>query len=316
MKPNRLTDLLGVAHPLILGPMRLITLGEMAAAVSNSGGFGQIAASGLSSSRLQKEIDTAGRLTDRPFGVNIPIYRKEALDQLDVCKRCSISAITTSAGNPAKVMNILKASNIKVLHKVSTVEMALKAEAAGVDGVIATGHEAGGHVGRDGATTFCLVPMLADALRIPVIAAGGIADARGLIAAFALGAEGVELVTRFLATEEAPVPAFYKDLIVRATSEATVLLGKNAMPVRVLRNKAAQGIRNPEKSKEDRRIQGSAADRRYIQSGGDADTAIMPAGQVAGVIGDIKSIEGILSAMVRDVTTLSEQIHRNFLQEE
>ena len=316
MKPNRLADILGVAYPLILGPMRLITLGEMAAAVSNSGGFGQIAASGLSPSRLHKEIKKAGRLTDRPFGVNIPIYRKEALDQLEVCINCGISTITTSAGNPANIMNLLKDFGIKVLHKVSTVEMALKAEAAGVDGVIATGHEAGGHVGRNGTTTFCLVPMLVDALRIPVVAAGGIADARGLTAALALGAVGVELGTRFVATEEAPVPAFYKDLIVRATSEATILLGKNAMPIRVLKNRATEGIRNPEKSKEDSQIQGAAAARRYIQSGGDSDTAIMPAGQIAGVIRDIKSIKGILSEMVRDASILSERIHRKFNQED
>jgi enoyl-[acyl-carrier protein] reductase II len=315
MKSNRLSKLIGIDYPLFLGPMRLITLGEMAAAVSNSGGFGQIAASGLSPERLGVEIDKARRRTDRPFGVNIPIYRKNALDQLEVCTQCGIRTITTSAGDPTRIIELLRNSGIKVLHKVSSVEMALKAESAGVDAVIATGHEAGGHVGRDGATTFCLVPMLVEALQIPVIAAGGIADARGLVAAFALGAEGVEVGTRFVATDKAPVPDFYKELLVKAHSQSTTLLGKNAMPIRVLKNKAAVSILNPVKSKEDRQIQGDAADRQYIQSGGDADSAIMPAGQIAGLIQNVKDIGAVFPEMIEAAHTISERVFKNFQRE-
>lgn len=315
MKSNRLSKLIGIDYPLFLGPMRLITLGEMAAAVSNSGGFGQIAASGLSPERLGVEIDKARRRTDRPFGVNIPIYRKNALDQLEVCTQCGIRTITTSAGNPTRIIELLRDSGIKVLHKVSSVEMALKAESAGVDAVIATGHEAGGHVGRDGATTFCLVPMLVDALQIPVIAAGGIADARGLVAAFALGAEGVEVGTRFVATNKAPVPDFYKELLVKAHSQSTTLLGKNAMPIRVLKNKAAASILNPVKSKEDRLIRGDAADRQYIQSGGDADSAIMPAGQIAGLIQNVKETGAVFPEMIEAAQTISERVFKDFQRE-
>ncbi|BBO68048.1 2-nitropropane dioxygenase [Desulfosarcina alkanivorans] len=315
MKSNRLSKLIGIDYPLFLGPMRLITLGEMAAAVSNSGGFGQIAASGLSPDRLREEIDKAHRRTDRPFGVNIPIYRKNAIDQLEVCTQCGIRTITTSAGNPTRIIELLRNSGVKVLHKVSSVEMALKAESAGVDAVIATGHEAGGHVGRDGATTFCLVPMLVDALQIPVIAAGGIADARGLVAAFAFGAEGVEVGTRFVATDKAPVPDFFKELLIMARSQSTTLLGKNAMPIRVLKNKAAVSILNPVKSEEDRQIQGDAADRQYIQSGGDADSAIMPAGQIAGLIQNVKDIGAVFPEMIEAAHTISERVFKNFQRE-
>jgi len=198
---NRITEILGVQHPFILGPMRHMTLGTMAAAVSNSGGFGQIAASGLSAEKLYAEIAMASALTDKPFGLNIPIYRPNALEAIEIAIETGIRTVTTSAGNPQSVMARIRGGGLKVLHKVSTVEMALKAQDAGIDGVIATGYEAGGHVGKEDTTTFCLVPQLVDSLDIPVVAAGGIGDARGVVAAFALGAEGIEVGTRFLATD-------------------------------------------------------------------------------------------------------------------
>ena len=146
---NRITKILGTQYPLILGPMRLITLGGMAALVSNSGGFGQIAASGADSEMLKAEIKNAKKLTDKPFGINMPLYRPNAFEALEIAIEMGIKTVTTSAGNPAKIIGRIKEAGLKVLHKVSTVKMALKAQEAGVDGVIATGFEAGGHVGRD-----------------------------------------------------------------------------------------------------------------------------------------------------------------------
>ncbi|MBW1680680.1 MAG: nitronate monooxygenase [Deltaproteobacteria bacterium] len=309
---NRICEILGVAYPIILGPMRLITLGEMAAAVSESGGFGQIAASGLSPDRLRSELMKARDLTNRPIGVNIPLYRPNASEALEIAIEVGIKVITTSAGNPGKFIDRIREAGIKVLHKVSTVDMAVKAEAAGVDGVIATGFEAGGHIGREQVTTLCLVPQLVDVLRIPVVAAGGIGDARGLLAAFALGAEGVEMGTRFLGSSECPVPDFFKELVITAKSDSTLLLGKGAMPIRVLKNKASMMISRTDKAQEDDRLTASG-DKSYVQSGGDADSSLMPCGQVAGLITELKNIGEIIPEMMKEVESLSSQLSTIFL---
>ncbi len=179
--------------------MRRITLGPMAAAVSESGGLGQIATSTLTVPELRKEIEKARDLTDRPFGINIPLHRPNALESLETAIEMRVPVISTSGGSPDKIMDRAKDAGLIVLHKVSTTAMGLKAQEAGVDGVIAMGFEAGGHGGRSQLTTLCLVPQLCDALNIPVVAAGGICDFRGFLAALALGAEGIEVGTRFLA---------------------------------------------------------------------------------------------------------------------
>ena len=308
---TRISEILGVSLPFILGPMRLITLGEMAAAVSESGGFGQIAASGLSSDQLRSEIKKAQERTDLPIGVNIPLYRPNAREALEISIEMGIRAITTSAGSPAKFMDRIRQAGLKVLHKVSTVPMALKAASAGVDGVIATGFEAGGHVGREGITTLCLVPALADALNIPVVAAGGIADARGLVAAFALGAEGVEVGTRFIASRECPVPEFFKESVIKAETDSTILLGKGAMPIRVLKNEASMGISDPDKAREDEKLNQSG-DHHYVQTGGDMRTALMPCGQIAGLIREVRKTGEIVPEMLEQSRSLSFQLFSIF----
>lgn len=311
---NRITEMLGVSFPLILGPMRMITLGEMAAEVSRCGAFGQIGASGLSGERLRSEVDRALRLTDRPIGVNIPLYRPNAREALEIAVEYGLKAITTSAGDPGKFIDKIKDVGLKVLHKVSSVEMARKAARIGVDGVIATGFEAGGHIGRQQTTTLCLVPQLADALDIPVVAAGGIADARGVLAAFALGAEGVELGTRFIATTQCPVPDYFKELVIAADSDATILLGKEAMPIRVLRNKASSRIKDADGSKEDAKLE-TSGEASYVQSGGDADSTIMPCGQIAGLVGSLKGIEELLCQLSAGCGSLSLKLSSLFNEE-
>jgi len=306
-RKNRVAAILGVDYPIIQGPMRLITLGEMAAAVSNCGGFGQIAASGLEGERLRAEIKRARELTDNPVGVNIPIYRPNASEALDIAIEMGVKTITTSAGNPKKLIGRIKEAGLKVLHKVASVEMGKKARDAGVDGVIAMGYEAGGHVGRDNITTICLVPQLADCLDIPVVAAGGIADARGVVAAFALGAEGVEMGTRFLATSECPAPEFFKESVCRASCDSTVLLGKEAMPIRVLRNSVTSHVVSMEQPDADKAIK-TAGDATYAQSGGDENTSVMPCGQIAGLIKSIESVDAVIWEIIRNVKSISSKI--------
>ncbi len=308
---NRVTDILGTNYPVTLGPMRQITLGEMAGAVSAAGGFGQIAASGLEKEELRREIEMARRITARPVGVNIPVYRPNAFDMLETAIEMDIRTITTSAGNPAKVMGRAKQAGLRVVHKVSSVKMGQRAKAAGVDAVIAMGFEAGGHVGRAHITTMCLVPQLVDALCLPVIAAGGIADARGMLAAFSLGAEGVEMGTRFAATRQAPVPDFFKDSITTADCEATLLLGKGAMPIRVLRNKVTAMVAEMDDDQTDQQMV-SKGDATYVQAGGTIDTAVMPCGQIAGLVGTITDVISILNEIENDAASISQYLFTIF----
>jgi enoyl-[acyl-carrier protein] reductase II len=287
--------------------MRLITLGEMAAAVSNCGGFGQIAASGLPNDKLRSELRRARELTDRPVGVNIPIYRPNAFDALEIAIEMGARTVMTSAGNPAKMMDRIREAGLKVFHKVSNEQMAKKAEAAGVDGVVVTGYEAGGHVGRENVSTLCMVPQLVDALTIPVIAAGGIGDARGVIAALALGAEGVEMGTRFVATPECPVPSFFKERICAATSDETFILGKKAMPVRVLRNKLTKQMEKLSQEEADEFLN-TAGDGSYVQEGGNRENATMPCGQSVGVVRKIETIPQVFADLVTGAERISEQL--------
>ncbi|MBI4831424.1 MAG: nitronate monooxygenase [Candidatus Lindowbacteria bacterium] len=304
---NRITQILGVKYPFISGPMRQITLGEMPAAVSNSGGFGQIAASGLSADRLREEIQRARRLTDLPFGVNIPLHRANSFEALEVAAEAGIRAITTSGGNPAKIMGRARGNGMRVLHKVSTVAMGLKAQDAGIAAVIAMGFEAGGHGGLNQVTTLCLVPQLVDALNIPVVAAGGIGDARGIVAVFSLGAEGVEMGTRFAATRECPAPDYFKQAILAANDTGTMILGEDIMPLRVLKNEASEHIAGTDTVREE--------DTRsvvYMDSHGDHSVSIMPAGQIAGLIRRIVPIEGLFLTLLADAGEISGKLHSFF----
>jgi len=306
---TRISGILSTRFPIVLGPMRLITLGTMAAEVSNCGGLGVIAASGLSSDQLRKEIASAMENTDYPLAVNIPVYRPNAFDALEVAIEMGIKIVYTSAGNPAKMMKRIKEAGLSSIHKVSNEETARKAQSAGVDAVVAMGFEAGGHVGREKITTMCLIPRLADILSIPVIAAGGIADARGVAAAFALGAEGVEIGTRFVASSECPVPDFFKDLVQSADSSATLLLGNDAMPIRVLKNEATMRASGMIPEKVDREME-QKGDASYIQSGGDKDTAVMPCGQIAGLVRESIRIRDIFSEIIHDFETVSHRIQK------
>jgi enoyl-[acyl-carrier protein] reductase II len=308
---NRVTDLLGCDYPIILGPMRLITLGSMAACISNAGGFGVIGASGLSREKLVEEIKLAQSLTNKPVGVNIPVYRSNAQDAVETSIDMGIKTLYTSAGDPAKFIDKIKSAGLKVIHKVSNLSMARKAQAAGVDAVVAMGFEAGGHIGREGITTFCLIPVLAQSLKIPVIASGGIANANGLLAALALGAEGVEIGTRFVATNECPVPPFFKESLCAADLTSTVVLGKEAMPIRILKNEIIEQAAVIGEAKTDQVMaQQGNADALYVGEGGNKHTAVMPCGQVAGLINDVSSVSDVLSKMINGTKSVLDVLNR------
>jgi len=309
---NRITEILGSEYPIIQGAMRLITLGDMAAAVSRSGAFGIIAASGLEGERLRSEIRKARSLTDKPFGINIPIYRPNAMEALEIAIEEGIKTITTSAGDPAKVIGRGKEAGIKILHVVANVEMARKAEAAGVDGVIAVGAEGGGHVGRDEISTMVLTRQVVEAVRIPVVAAGGIGDGRGWVAAFALGAEGIQMGTRFLATEECPIPAAYKQAVLEARDTSTMIAARRGYPIRVLKNKAALAVRDMDEKGATQSEINAYVDSISRGEDDDRENRLMSAGQVAGLIQEILKVEEIIKKMVAEARSVAQSLGRQF----
>jgi len=309
---NRITEILGSEYPIIQGAMRLITMGEMAATVSRSGGFGVIASSGLTGERLRAEIRKAKSLTDKPFGINIPIYRPNAFEALEIAIEEGVKTITTSAGDPGKLVKRVKEARCKMVQVIATVDMAKKAEAAGVDAVIAVGAEGGGHVGRDEIATMALIPQVVKAVRIPVVAAGGIGDGRGWVAAFALGAEGIQMGTRFLATVECPIPKTYKQAILQARDNSTLIAARKGYPIRVLKNKAAMTVRNMDESGASLEEINAYVDAIFKEADDDPENKLMSSGQIAGMIQEIVTIEELIQNMVAEAQTIAQRLGKAF----
>lgn len=309
---NRVTEILGTEYPIIQGAMRLITLGEMAAAVSRSGAFGVIGASGLEGDRLRAEIRKARTLTDRPFGINIPIYRPNALEALEIAIEEGVKTVITSAGDPGKLIRRVKEAGIRMLQVVAVVDMAKKAEAVGVDGVIAVGFEGGGHVGRDEVATMVLVPQVVDAVKIPVIAAGGIGDGRGLVAAMALGAEGIQMGTRFLATKECPIEETYKQAILEAKDNGTIIAARKGYPLRVFKSNAAMTIRKMDESGVSLEEINAYVDKISRGSQDDRENRLMSAGQVSGMIKGIVTVDELIRNMVAEAQTIAQSLGKTF----
>jgi len=309
---NRVAEILGSEYPIIQGAMRLISLGEMAAAVSRSGGFGVIASSGLEGERLRAEIRKAHSLTDKPFGINIPIYRPNAFEALQIAIEEGVKTITTSAGDPVKLIKRVKEAGLRILQVVATVDMAKKAEAVGVDAVIAIGAEGGGHVGRDEITTLVLIPQVVDAVKIPVVAAGGIGDGRGWVAAFALGAEGIQMGTRFLATMECSIPIAYKQAILDAKDHGTLIAARKGYPIRVLKNKAALAVRNLDESGASQNEINAYVDAISKGSDDDRENKLMSAGQVAGLIQRIMTVDELILDLVAEARKVAQNLGKTF----
>jgi enoyl-[acyl-carrier protein] reductase II len=307
MRETRVCGLFGIKYPIIQGGMTWIANAELAAAVSEAGGLGTISPNaGMRIEdnvelNLEKQIRLARELTAKPFAVNIVVLIPEIAALVDVLIEEGVPVVTTSAGNPRLYMRRLKDAGIKVLHVVSSVRQAQVAEDSGVDAVIAEGFEAGGHNGFDELTTMVLVPQIADAVDIPVIAAGGIADARGLAAAFALGAEGVQMGTRFIATTECNAHLDFKRRIIESNDVGTMITGRALSPTRTLRNKFATKV-----AEMDRR--GTTADElvaiigmgrsRMGQLEGDVENGELYCGEASGIVRDVAAAGDIIKEMV------------------
>lgn len=236
MKKTKICDLLEIKYPIIQGGMVWASGAKLAAAVSNQGGLGLIGAGSMKPEILKEHIQKAKSLTSKPFGVNIPLLYSRVEEQIEIALQEGVKIFFTSAGSPKKWTSYLKEKDCKVIHVISNPELAKKCELAGVDAVVAEGFEAGGHNGRDEITSFCLIPQVIKEVNIPVIAAGGIMSGAAILAAFALGAQGAQLGSRFLMTHESSSHLKYKELLLGASFNSTELSLKEHIPVRLFKN--------------------------------------------------------------------------------
>lgn len=300
---TRVTDILGTKYPIIQGGMAWVAEHHLAAAVSNAGGLGIIGAASAPAEVVREEIRKCKELTDKPFGVNVMLLNPNADEVAKVIVEEGVKVVTTGAGNPGKYMEMWKAAGVKVIPVVASVALAKMMERAGADAVVAEGMESGGHIGVT--TTFALVPQVVDAVSIPVIAAGGIADGRGVAAAFLLGAEGVQMGTRFVAAKESIVHANYKEKIIKAKDiDSTITGTTTGHPVRCLKNKMTREYLRLEKEGADfmeleKLTLGSL---RSAVMDGDTINGTLMAGQIAGLVKSEDSCKEIIEELVSDAS--------------
>lgn len=243
---NRITQLFNIQHPIIQAGMVWCSGWRLASAVSNAGGLGLIGAGSMNAELLREHIQKCKGATDKPFGVNLPLLYAHIDQHIQVLLDEKVKIVFTSAGNPATYTSKLKEAGITVVHVVSSSKFALKAQQAGVDAIVAEGFEAGGHNGREETTTLCLIPSVVDAASIPVIAAGGIASGRAMLAAFALGAEGVQIGSAFAVSEESSAHQLFKQRVVESSEGETILTLKQLTPVRLLKNAFYEQVKSAE----------------------------------------------------------------------
>ena len=302
---TRITELLGVEYPIIQGGMAWVAEHHLAAAVSEAGGLGLIGGANAPGEVVRDEIRKARKLTDKPFGVNVMLMSPYADDVAKVIVEEGIKVVTTGAGNPEKYMDIWKAAGVKVIPVVASVALARRMERHGADAVVAEGCESGGHIGEQ--TTMTLVPQVADAVEIPVIAAGGIGDGRGIAAAFMLGAEAVQIGTRFVVSREAVVHENYKQRIIKAKDIDSAVTGRShGHPIRCLRNEMTREYVKMEaegKSFEELEYMTLGALRRAVQEG-DVSKGTVMAGQIAGLITKEQTCKEMVEEMMAQAKKL------------
>lgn len=294
----RIDKKLGIRYPLIQGGMANIATGEFAAAVSNAGALGLIGAGGWTVEQVEEQIHICRKLTDKPFGVNLMLMNPQAPQIAELLANEKIPVITTGAGNPAPYMAKWKENGTLVMPVMTSTLIAKRLEAAGADYIIAEGTESGGHVGE--MTTMAMIPQMVDALDIPVIAAGGIADGRQVLAAFALGASGVQVGTCLLASKECPIHENYKDAVIKAKDNDTIVTGRiGGTPVRILKNQMAREYVKREKEGADKmELENfTLGSLRRAVFDGDTKTGSLMAGQVAGQVKEIRTLAEIIEDM-------------------
>ncbi len=304
---TRLTELLGIEYPIIQGGMAWTATAELAAAVSNGGGLGIIGAGHMPTDILRDQIRAAKGLTDKPFGVNLMLLTPHIDELVAMVIAEGVCAVTTGAGNPGKYMEELKAAGIKVLPIAPSVALAKRLESIGADAIIGEGMEAGGHIGE--LTTMVLTPQLVDAVSVPVVAAGGIADGRGMAAAFALGAEGVQVGTRFMCAAECTIHPDIKARIIKAKDRDTVVTGNSTgHPVRVIKNKLSKMIEELDRENKSDEVEELGAGKlAAAMRDGDLQMGSLMAGQAAAMVCRVEPAAQIIAEMMQDVeATLSK----------
>jgi enoyl-[acyl-carrier protein] reductase II len=310
---NRITDLFKIKYPIIQGGMIWCSGWELAAAVSNAGGLGLIGAGSMDPSTLHQHIIKCRNATNKPFGVNIPLIYADAEEMFDILIKENIKIVFTSAGNPAKWTPFLKEHGLAVAHVLANTKFAVKCQDVGVDAIVAEGFEAGGHNGKEETTTMVLIPSVRKVVQIPVIAAGGIATGRAMLAAFALGAEGVQIGSRFVASFESSAHQLFKQRIVEAGDGDTRLMMKKLIPVRLLKNKVSEEIQRMEN-------EGASAEKllEYVTKGrprmgmfdGNLDEGELEVGQVSGLIDDVKPASVIIQEIITEYNMAINELEK------
>jgi enoyl-[acyl-carrier protein] reductase II len=309
---NRISQLFHIQYPIIQGGMIWASGSKLAAAVSNAGGLGLIGAGSMYPDVLREHIQKAKKLTDKPFGVNVPLLYPNVEEIMQIIVEEGVKIVFTSAGNPKTWTLFLKEKGITVVHVVSSVKFALKAQEAGVHAVVAEGFEAGGHNGREETTTFTLIPMVKEQLQVPLIAAGGIATGRGMLAAMVLGADGVQMGSRFVASVEASSHEAFKQAVVQTQDGDTYLTLKELAPVRLIKNDFFNRLQTyyqtcPTKEGLQEFLGRGRAKKGMFE--GDLVEGELEIGQVAGLIHDIKPVKDIVDEVVDEFSKYSKEIY-------
>lgn len=311
MKPNRITELFGIQYPVIAGGMVWCSGWRLAAAVSNAGGLGLLGAGSMHPETLIEHIDKMNAATDKPWGINIPLMYPEIERLIEIIIEKGVKIVFTSAGSPKKYTARFHEAGIKVAHVVSSSKFAKKCEEAGVDAVVAEGFEAGGHNGREETTTLALIPQVRNAISLPLIAAGGIGSGKAMLAAMALGAEGVQIGTLFAVSEESSASDAFKKLCVDLGEDGTMLALKKISPTRLIKNelfaKIAEAESRGAQADELRELLGRAASKRGIFEG-DLENGELEIGQIASTIKEVKPVAQIMHELITDFHTTQSKI--------
>jgi enoyl-[acyl-carrier protein] reductase II len=308
---NRITGLFNIKYPIIQAGMIWCSGWKLASAVSNAGCLGLIGSGSMYPEILREHIIKCKKATDKPFGINVPLLYPQIDDHIKIILDEKVKIVFTSAGNPKRFTSLLKDNGVTVVHVVANSKFALKCEEAGVDAVVAEGFEAGGHNGIEETTTFCLIPRVRESISLPLIAAGGIASGRGVLAAFALGAEGVQIGSRFAASVESSAHENFKKAMISSSEGDTKLVLKKIIPVRILKNKFYQQVQEAEdrgaSADELRELLGRAR-AKLGMFGGDLDTGELEIGQIAGFIKEIKPAAQIIEEIVNEFEQVRKQL--------
>ncbi len=314
---NRVTELFEIKYPIIQAGMIWCSGWELASAVSNAGGLGILGAGSMYPHILDEQLTKCKAATTQPFGVNLPLLYPDIDKHIETIIRHKVPVVITSAGNPKTWTSILKKEGIKVIHVVSSAKFALKSQEAGVDAVVAEGFEAGGHNGREETTTLCLIPLVREAVQIPVIAAGGIGTGRAIVAAMALGADGVQIGSRFVATPESSAHQAFKDRVIHANEGDTLLTLKELTPVRLLKNgffNEVMAAYERDASKEElEQILGRGRAKKGMFEG-DLEQGELEIGQVSALIKEMKPAAQVVEEIIAEYNAVRKELSHNNYQ--